>query len=85
VLQIIDINSFNFFFISGIYQKAKYAKFIGYHSVKLIGWGVENDLQYWLLVNSWGTAWGQEGLFKIRKGINECSIEDLITAGVPLV
>lgn len=51
--------------------------------MKLIGWGVEHGVDYWLLVNSWGTSWGDNGLFKIRRGTNECMIDDWTTGGVP--
>jgi len=70
---------------TGIYHKTEDAEEIGGHSVKLIGWGVEHGVKYWLLVNSWGTEWGDNGLFKIRRGTNECGIEGSPTAGVPLV
>uniref|UniRef100_A0A914GVW3 Trehalase n=1 Tax=Globodera rostochiensis TaxID=31243 RepID=A0A914GVW3_GLORO len=49
------------------------------HGVKIIGWGeAEKDNQsvkYWLVVNSWGLAWGDQGLFKIRRGTDEAFIE----------
>ena len=28
-----------------------------------------------LLRNSWGPSWGEAGLFKIKRGINDCGIE----------
>jgi len=58
---------------------------LGGHSVKLIGWGVENGILYWLLVNSWNSQWGDKGLFKIRRGTNECGIDNSTTGGVPAV
>ncbi|XP_060846919.1 cathepsin B-like cysteine proteinase 3 [Rhopalosiphum padi] len=70
---------------SGVYQKTDNASYLGGHAVKMIGWGEENGTPYWLMVNSWGEQWGDKGLFKIRRGTNECGIEDSSTAGVPLV
>ncbi|VVC26950.1 Cysteine peptidase, cysteine active site,Peptidase C1A, papain C-terminal,Cysteine peptidase [Cinara cedri] len=70
---------------SGIYQKTPGAKRLGAHAVKLIGWGEENGVPYWLLVNSWSKNWGDRGLFKIIRGQNECGIETGPTAGEPLV
>jgi hypothetical protein len=55
----------------------------GLHSVKIVGWGVENGNPYWLAVNSWGCMWGKlKGFFKIRRGVNECGIEQHVLAGI---
>ena len=40
-------------------------------------------MKYWLLVNSWGKNWGENGFFKILRGQNECDIESFVIAGVP--
>ncbi|XP_050426768.1 cathepsin B-like [Adelges cooleyi] len=70
---------------SGVYVKTENATYMGAgHSVKLIGWGVERGVPYWLMVNSWNYHWGDWGTFKIRRGTNECEIEDSVTGGVPL-
>lgn len=58
---------------------------MGGHAVKLIGWGEEFGTPYWLLVNSWNEEWGDNGLFKIRRGTNECGIDNSTTGGVPVV
>ncbi|CAJ0591073.1 unnamed protein product [Cylicocyclus nassatus] len=50
----------------------------GGHAVKIIGWGVENGVKYWLISNSWNSDWGEKGLFKIRRGTNECQIEEMV-------
>ena len=61
---------------SGVYAK-KWNEFIpeGGHAVKIIGWGTEDGSDYWLVANSWGPTWGLDGFFKIKRGVNECSIE----------
>ncbi|KAF7995500.1 hypothetical protein HCN44_006607 [Aphidius gifuensis] len=69
-----------FFYGSGIYKcpeiKNKRQKPVGYHSVRIIGWSETDDKeQYWIAANSWGTSWGENGYFKIAKGINACAIE----------
>ncbi|XGW03333.1 hypothetical protein V3C99_014936 [Haemonchus contortus] len=55
----------------------------GGHAVKLIGWGVEQGMPYWLIANSWNTDWGEDGYFRILRGVDECGIESGVVGGVP--
>ncbi|XP_042473382.1 cathepsin B-like protease 2 [Zingiber officinale] len=70
------------------YQSGVYKHLTGYpmggHAVKLIGWGTsEEGEDYWLIANSWNTEWGEDGYFKITRGMNECGIEANVVAGMP--
>ena len=47
---------------------------LGGHAIKIIGWGNDNGIDYWLCVNSWGDSWGDKGTFKIKQG--NCGIDD---------
>lgn len=38
---------------------------------------------HWILKNSWGSNWGQNGFFKVKRGENKCSINKQIT--IPFV
>jgi cathepsin B len=67
---------------SGVYKHTTGTE-EGGHAVKILGWGVENGEDYWLVANSWSTSWGMDGYFKILKGVNECGIESQIVAGLP--
>ncbi|KAJ3662908.1 hypothetical protein Zmor_007224 [Zophobas morio] len=67
---------------SGVYYYVS-GDYAGYHAVKILGWGDENGIPYWLVANSWGNGWGDNGFFKIRRGNNECGIEDYPYAGLP--
>ena len=40
-------------------------------------------VDYWLIANSYSPHWGMHGLFKIRRGTNECGIESTPAAGTP--
>eukprot|EP00727_Mastigamoeba_balamuthi_P003504 m51a1_g13150 putative cathepsin b-like cysteine protease (317) ;mRNA; r:15489-16541 len=66
-------------FAGGVYHHVT-GEYLGGHVVKLYGWGeqrVRGEVEkYWLVANSWGEDWGDRGLFKMRRGANECGIED---------
>lgn len=45
------------------------------HAIVIVGYGRENNLDYWIIKNSWGTTdWGEGGYAKYRRGKNACSI-----------
>jgi len=67
---------------SGVYHHVS-GSALGGHAVKLMGWGVENGTPYWLVANSWNMDWGFGGYFKIKRGNNECGIEDEVVSGLP--
>lgn len=67
---------------SGVYYHVS-GDIDGGHSVKIIGWGVENNIDYWLVANSWNSDWGDKGFFKIKRGVDECGFESEISAGIP--
>ncbi|KAF8372068.1 hypothetical protein PRIPAC_78497 [Pristionchus pacificus] len=45
---------------SGIYVHRS-GKYIGEHAAKVIGWGMEGRIPYWLVVKSWNMHWGEKG------------------------
>jgi cathepsin C len=57
------------------------------HSVLLVGWGedFETKEKYWLIQNSWGADWGENGYFRIRRGVDELSIESICEVGSPII
>jgi len=76
-----DVYQDFFAYKSGVYVH-KSGGLAGGHAVKLIGWGEESGVPYWLLANSWGTSWGMNGFFMIKRGSDECGIEDDVVGGL---
>ena len=51
------------------------------HAVTLVGYGYDSSskLDYWLVKNSWGKSWGEQGYFRIRRGNGTCGVNCYIT------
>jgi len=37
------------------------------HAVTAIGYGSENGEKYWMIQNSWGAEWGEEGHIRLQR------------------
>ncbi|XP_056365373.1 tubulointerstitial nephritis antigen-like isoform X1 [Oenanthe melanoleuca] len=90
VQAILEVHEDFFMYKSGIYRHTPVAEGKGpkhqrhgTHSVKITGWGEEQlpdgqTQKYWTAANSWGTAWGEGGHFRIARGVNECEVETFV-------
>jgi C1A family cysteine protease len=65
------------YYTGGIYEPVETYPLIDGHSVLLVGYNDEEE--YWVIKNSWGTTWGENGFGRLR--YDKCGIENLTDAG----
>ncbi len=56
------------------------------HAVLIVGYGTDtkSNEDFWIVKNSWGDGWGENGYFRIRRGVDECGIESMATEATPI-
>lgn len=46
------------------------------HAVTIVGFGTEDGKDYYVVKNSWGPTFGEDGYFRVERNINYCGIAD---------
>jgi len=68
------VNSFEYY-SSGIYNDSTCTSQYVEHGIGVVGYGVLQGQQYYILKNSWSTAWGMQGyMLMARNANNMCGV-----------
>ncbi|KAJ6217884.1 hypothetical protein RDWZM_009041 [Blomia tropicalis] len=59
---------------TGMYSNKKCSKQTN-HAILVVGW----DKKGWIIKNSWGKKWGDDGFFRMKRGSNMCGLNTYIT------
>ncbi|CAM9192150.1 unnamed protein product [Phaeothamnion confervicola] len=52
------------------------------HAVLVVGYGVQDGVKFWVIKNSWGTDWGEDGYYRMLRGTNHCGVANMAVHSV---
>ncbi|EAY00763.1 Clan CA, family C1, cathepsin L-like cysteine peptidase [Trichomonas vaginalis G3] len=75
----IDASHYSFqLYSQGIYNEPSCSSYGLDHGVGCVGYGAEGSTKYWIVRNSWGLGWGEEGYIRMIKDKgNQCGIASM--------
>lgn len=80
----IDASNWSFqLYSSGIYDEPNCISSKIDHGVGCIGYGSEDGTKYWIVRNSWGTSWGENGYIRMLWKDNQCGIATMASIPSP--
>lgn len=78
----VNINAGFFqFYKGGIMDPNDCVPFVN-HGVAIVGYGIENLVPYWIIKNSWGESWGEQGYLRLIRGKGQCGINTTVVTAV---
>jgi len=70
------------YYKGGIYYH-KAGRLMGGHVMRVVGWGVEGGVHYWIIANTFGEGWGEKGYVKFK--MHDCSVDGYMMLCMPKV
>ena len=52
------------------------------HAVLLVGYGLEDGVEYWIIKNSWGILWGEDGYVRLERGTGACGVNTSVSTSI---
>jgi len=83
----VDASSWSFYG-GGVFEGCDYDKNIEInHAVQMVGYGTDDkDGDYWIVRNSWGPGWGENGYIRLRRESNtQCGTDNTPLMGTACV
>lgn len=66
-------------YIGGIIQHHCTSAYFN-HAVQVVGYDLTGIVPFWIVRNTWGTDWGEDGYVRIKFGANVCGIANQVAA-----